>query len=72
MPYQPNSPRWEFTPTDRTTLNTIAQQANQMSRGVSPSTSTKPVLRSDFDAWKNLVLGLTPTFNSTGPFPDTR
>jgi hypothetical protein len=72
MPYQPNSPRWEFITADRTSLNTIASQANAMMRGVSPSTGHAPVLRSDFDGWKNAILALAPTFNSTGPFPDTR
>ena len=72
MPYQPNSPRWEFTTGDRTTLKTIAAQANAMMRGLSPASLTAPVKRGDFDAWKNSILGLTPTFNSTGPFLDTR
>jgi hypothetical protein len=72
VPYQPNSPRFEFSGTDRTTLQTISLQALAMMNGVSPSAGTKPVKRSDFDAWKNLALGLTPTFNNTGPWPDTR
>jgi len=73
MPYQSNSPRWEFTSGDRTTLRTIAVQALAMMNGNSPSAGTKPVLRSDYDAWKNLAIGLTPTFNySPPPLPDIR
>jgi len=72
MPYPYNSPRWEFSAGDRTTLRTIAVQALAMMNGNSPSAGTKPVLRSDYDAWKNLAIGLTPTFNSVGPWPDTR
>ena len=72
MPYQSNSQRWEFSAGDRTTLRTIAVQAISMMNGISPSAGTAPVKRSDFDAWKNLALGLTPTFNYVGPWPDTR
>lgn len=73
MPYPSNEPtRMEFGAGDRTSLLTIASQSIQLMNGVSPSTSTPPVKRSDFDAWKSAVLALNPNINNVGPWPDTR
>lgn len=83
MPYQPNSPRWEFTATDRTTMQTQANAAltGLMSLNIEPIVDQNyikqivgrsTVQRGSFDAMCTALLAMTPTFNYVGPFPDTR
>ena len=67
MPYPPNSPRFEFSSSDRTSLRTLA---GNLLIGLSQSHQGIPLPRSQFDAFSNTVNALTPTYNNTPPYKE--
>jgi hypothetical protein len=85
MPYPYNSPRWEFSATDRATmltqanvcvgaLDTIINNTTIDTHYVIQITDVGRVPRGNFDAVAAALNGLTPTYNpgTTLPLSDTR
>lgn len=83
MPYPFNSPRWEFTAADRTTMHTIATSCaaglqnlvrNQLlnTNYVYQITGPNKTPRSTFDQIATSILALAPTYNAgnTPPIVD--
>lgn len=67
MPYYPNSPRFEFSHADRTSLQT---QAVALLAGLALQRAGTPIPRSTFDSYSTAVNSLTPTYNQTPPYQE--